>query len=545
MYRRRLKEKEKMEAEEGQLQFLSRVGQLPMVTSTMDQLGSLYSRTKESNRLMKFTLQTAESGVKVVTCSAMPVINKFEKPIGAIDNMACTQLEKLEEKYPIITKPTEEVVKETKELYNSTLKPTVDRITSVTQYGIDGCKTVTQYGVDGYKTVTQYGVDGYKTVTQYGVDGIKSITQYGVDGLKTVTQYGVDGYKTVTQYGVDGYKTVTQYGVDKYNGAKNYGTEKVAEMKTYTYDTLEGVKEYGVSKATDAASTSLGKAALGTVDSFLDVTENLLDEYLPPGSEEPVEKPGSAPKEEQTTLTHATRVTNKVRRRVVTRALGELQNAQVRSKESLEKLGFTVDLIQYAKVNIDGLQNKLSSMPAKVRDIWTEINKTEEEAEQENIVTEKTDLQKEGLERRLIITARHMTQKLKRSLGALSAGSIMLPAIIRGPVDEALNLSKDLYHMFSNTEGKFDGVSTMMLEQTRSYISSMQDILNNVGSYLVGASPLNWLGSTGRSNLEEDCEEELEMEDVLNEGRPKDESLKKDLNAGNQDESGTTVDSLD
>lgn len=52
-------------------------------------------------------------------------------------------------------------------------------------------------------------------------------------------------------------------------------------------------------------------------------------------------------------------------------------------------------------------------------------------------------------------------------------------------------------------------------------------------------------GSTGRSNLEEDCEEELEMEDVLNEGRSKDEFLKEDLNAGNQDESGTTVDSLD
>ena len=215
--------------DEGQLQFLNRVGQLPLVTSTMDQLGSLYTRTKESNRLVNMTLTTAESGVKVITVSAMPVLNKLEKPIGAIDNMACSQLDRLQDKYPVIAKPTEEVVKETKDLYNSTLilKPTVDKLTAVTLYGVDGCKTVTQYGVDGCKTVTQYGAD-------------------------------------------------------KYNGVKNYGVEKVEGVKKYTAETLEGVKDYSTAKVGDVVTSHYGKVALSTVDSLLDVTEDLLDHYLPP-----------------------------------------------------------------------------------------------------------------------------------------------------------------------------------------------------------------------------------------------------------------------
>ena len=50
--------------------------------------------------------------------------------------------------------------------------------------------------------------------------------------------------------------------------------------------------------------------------------------------------------------------------------------------------------IEYTKSNIDGIQNRLTSMPSKVKDIWAEINMSEEEAEKQNIATEKEDLQK-------------------------------------------------------------------------------------------------------------------------------------------------------
>ena len=60
--------------------FLQRVGSLPIVTTAIDQLANIYQNTKESNRLVKYTLETAEVGVKTVAQTAMPVVNRLEKP---------------------------------------------------------------------------------------------------------------------------------------------------------------------------------------------------------------------------------------------------------------------------------------------------------------------------------------------------------------------------------------------------------------------------------------------------------------------------------
>ena len=61
-------------------QFLTRVGSLPVVTSALNQLWMVYGNTKEYNRLVKYTLEIAEYGVKVATNTAMPMINQLKKP---------------------------------------------------------------------------------------------------------------------------------------------------------------------------------------------------------------------------------------------------------------------------------------------------------------------------------------------------------------------------------------------------------------------------------------------------------------------------------
>lgn len=76
MYRKSLAMKEKEAIIESD-QFLVQVGSLPVVHSAVDQLWGLYSRTKESNRLMKFTMETAERGVSVAVNTAKPVINRL------------------------------------------------------------------------------------------------------------------------------------------------------------------------------------------------------------------------------------------------------------------------------------------------------------------------------------------------------------------------------------------------------------------------------------------------------------------------------------
>ena len=57
---------------------------------------------------------------------------------------------------------------------------------------------------------------------------------------------------------------------------------QVQGVGRYTSQTLGGMKDYGVGKVGDVARSHYGQLTLGTVDSLLDVTEDLVDHYLPP-----------------------------------------------------------------------------------------------------------------------------------------------------------------------------------------------------------------------------------------------------------------------
>ncbi|CAD5125636.1 DgyrCDS13836 [Dimorphilus gyrociliatus] len=92
---------------------VQRVGTLPVVASAFGSLSTFYQRSKESSALVKFTLEKAETGMHVVAKTAAPVVTKLEKPIGRLDEYACSKLDVIEEKYPIIKAPAEEFISET------------------------------------------------------------------------------------------------------------------------------------------------------------------------------------------------------------------------------------------------------------------------------------------------------------------------------------------------------------------------------------------------------------------------------------------------
>ncbi len=60
--------------------FVNKVSSLPMVASTMSQMSSMYNWTKESNGMIKYTLETAEKTVAVAASTAKPVVDRLEKP---------------------------------------------------------------------------------------------------------------------------------------------------------------------------------------------------------------------------------------------------------------------------------------------------------------------------------------------------------------------------------------------------------------------------------------------------------------------------------
>ena len=79
MYRQKQREMSTLEPE-GDQHFLSRCTSCPVVVTAIEQVTGLYDKTKESNRLIKYTLEKAETGVKVAAQTAAPIVNKLEKP---------------------------------------------------------------------------------------------------------------------------------------------------------------------------------------------------------------------------------------------------------------------------------------------------------------------------------------------------------------------------------------------------------------------------------------------------------------------------------
>lgn len=107
-----------------------RVGTLPVVASAFGSISTFYQRTKDSSSIVRFTLEKAETGVSAVAKTAAPVVNKLEKPICKLDDYACSKLDVIEEKYPIIKAAPNELISETYKAYGVVRKYGADKLGS-------------------------------------------------------------------------------------------------------------------------------------------------------------------------------------------------------------------------------------------------------------------------------------------------------------------------------------------------------------------------------------------------------------------------------
>ena len=63
-----------------QLQTVQHLNSLPMVMAACNQLTDLYERSKDYSRVVKYSLETAEAGIKITSAITRPVVNKLERP---------------------------------------------------------------------------------------------------------------------------------------------------------------------------------------------------------------------------------------------------------------------------------------------------------------------------------------------------------------------------------------------------------------------------------------------------------------------------------
>ncbi|XP_062854306.1 mannose-6-phosphate receptor binding protein 1 isoform X2 [Trichomycterus rosablanca] len=93
---------------------MSRMSNLPLVSSACDAVSSVYNSTKENVPALRGVMDAAESGVRTLSTAASsgtkPILNKLEPQIAMVNEYAIKGLDKMEEKLPILHQPADKLV---------------------------------------------------------------------------------------------------------------------------------------------------------------------------------------------------------------------------------------------------------------------------------------------------------------------------------------------------------------------------------------------------------------------------------------------------
>ncbi|NXP58101.1 PLIN2 protein, partial [Chloropsis cyanopogon] len=183
---------------------VSRVANLPLVSSTYDMVSTAYITTKDNYPYLKSVCEIAEKGVKTITSvamtSAMPIIQKLEPQIVVANNYACIGLDKIEERLPILNQPTDKVVANAKDVVVGAREAVTTTVT--------GAKETVAHTITGVvgktKEAVQDSVEMTKSVVNGGINTVLGsrvvqMVSSGVDSALTKSETLVDQYLPLTE----------------------------------------------------------------------------------------------------------------------------------------------------------------------------------------------------------------------------------------------------------------------------------------------------------------------------------------------------------
>ncbi|KAI1239947.1 hypothetical protein IHE44_0011387 [Lamprotornis superbus] len=293
---------------------VSRVANLPLVSSTYDMVSTAYITTKDNHPYLKSVCEIAEKGVKTITSvamtSAMPIIQKLEPQIA--NNYACIGLDKIEERLPILNQPTDKL----------SLVNTFSKSMYVLRQVVANAKDV----VVGAREAVTTTVTGAKETVAYTITGVVGKTKEAVQDSVEMTKSVVNG------------------SINTVLGSR------VVQM---------------VSSGVDSALTK----SETLVDLYLPLTEAELEKEAAnvEGFEVGVQKPSY--------YVRLGSLSSKVRTRAYQQALNKVRDAKQKSQETISQLHYTVSLIEYARKNVNSANKKLLGAQEKLYQSWVEWKK--------------------------------------------------------------------------------------------------------------------------------------------------------------------------
>ncbi|KAF1620163.1 Perilipin-3, partial [Eudyptes chrysolophus] len=113
---------------------VNQVATLTLVSSACDMVSTAYASTKDSHPYVRSVCDAAEKGVKSVTeataSCVQPVRTTLEPHVAAASEYASKGLDKLGETLPLLQKPVEQILSDTKELVSSRVADAKDAVRS-------------------------------------------------------------------------------------------------------------------------------------------------------------------------------------------------------------------------------------------------------------------------------------------------------------------------------------------------------------------------------------------------------------------------------
>ncbi|KAF0042247.1 hypothetical protein F2P81_005779 [Scophthalmus maximus] len=130
---------------------VSRVSNLPLVSSAYEVVSSAYSSTKDNVPLLKGVMDVAESGARTLgaaaTTGSKPILDRIEPQLATVNEYALKGLEKMEEKLPILHQPADEVMSNTVGMMYQSVAGAKDAVMGAWMGGVELTRAAVSGGI--------------------------------------------------------------------------------------------------------------------------------------------------------------------------------------------------------------------------------------------------------------------------------------------------------------------------------------------------------------------------------------------------------------
>ncbi|XP_030288625.1 mannose-6-phosphate receptor binding protein 1 isoform X2 [Sparus aurata] len=130
---------------------VSRVSNLPLVSSACGVVSSAYSTTKDNVPLLKGVMDVAESGVRTLGAAAStgskPLFDIIEPQLATVNEYALKGLDKMEEKLPILHQPADKVVSDTVGMVYQSVAGAKDAVVGAVMGGVELTRAAVSGGI--------------------------------------------------------------------------------------------------------------------------------------------------------------------------------------------------------------------------------------------------------------------------------------------------------------------------------------------------------------------------------------------------------------